>query len=109
MSENQFLMTTIPLRQLNTMVKVAVREAIKDMQPERVVPTLSKYITINGLQDLLEEETGKRPAKQTIYGLVSNRKIPSDKPTGGRELRFNREKIVLWLNNGRQMNHLKEG
>jgi hypothetical protein len=75
---------------------------------DKKTPTYPKNFGISVLQDLIEEETGKRPEKQTIYGLTYNRKIPFDKPPGTKQLRFNRDEIIKWLNNGRQVSHLKE-
>lgn len=72
-------------------------------------PTYPNNFGIDVLQNLMEEETGKRPAKQTIYGLVYRREIPFDKPSGTKQLRFNRDEVMEWLNNGRQVSHLKEG
>ena len=40
------------------------------------------------------------PAKQTIYGLVSNRKIPFHKR--GKRLIFSKKSIDSWLEDGRQ-------
>ncbi|MGQ7868956.1 helix-turn-helix domain-containing protein [Sunxiuqinia sp. sy24] len=40
------------------------------------------------------------PAKQTIYGLVSNRKIPFHKR--GKRLIFSKKSIDLWIAEGRQ-------
>lgn len=104
---NDVLFTPIRLSELEILIQNSVERALESNNPTPV--PIPKYLTVNGLLGLIEEETGKRPAKQTIYGLVSNRKIPFDKPIGRRELRFSRKKIIEWLNNGRQMNHLKEG
>ncbi|MGD9929563.1 MAG: helix-turn-helix domain-containing protein [Mangrovibacterium sp.] len=40
------------------------------------------------------------PAKQTIYGLVSNRKIPFHKR--GKRLIFSKKSIDLWIEESRQ-------
>ena len=60
---------------------------------------------IKGLLDYIEEQTGKRFARQTIYGLASSGNIPKEKH--GRELTFNLNHIDQWLNNGKSMKGLK--
>jgi len=67
---------------------------------------LPKFIDVQGLRNYLQEKIGKKPATQTVYGWVTNRKIPYEK--FGKELRFEVDRIDVWLNNGRQMNHLKD-
>jgi excisionase family DNA binding protein len=69
-------------------------------------PPIPKFLDVDGLKEHLLKKTGKKPATQTIYGWVSSRKIPYTK--FGKELRFEVTQIEEWLNNGRQMNHLKE-
>jgi excisionase family DNA binding protein len=39
-------------------------------------------------------------ARQTIYGLVYNRKIPFIKREGSRKLCFSRKALLVWLQNG---------
>lgn len=67
---------------------------------------LPKFFDVKGLQNYLEEQTGKKPATQTVYGWIANRKVPFTK--FGKELRFEVTKIEEWLSNGRKMNYLKE-
>jgi phosphorylcholine metabolism protein LicD len=50
--------------------------------------------------DKLIEYLPDHPAKQTIYGLVSNRKIPFHKR--GKRLIFSKKSIDRWLDNSRQ-------
>ncbi len=76
-----------------------IQNQINNLSPA-APPTPSK-VNVNGLQDYIEEKTGKRPAKATIYGLVYNRKIPFNK--GEKLLIFEVEKIDNWLENGRSM------
>ena len=105
---NDVLLSPIKLNELEVLIQNSVERALKGKQlaPDRNVP---KNFGIDGLLDLLEEETGKRPAKQTIYGLVYRREIPFDKPSGTKQLRFNRDEVMEWLNGGRQVSHLKQG
>ncbi len=52
------------------------------------------------LDELLEYLPGK-PAKQTVYGWVNNRKIPYEKH--GKFLYFRKSSIDLWIDNGRSI------
>ena len=49
--------------------------------------------------DELRDYLPKKPARQTIYGWVNDRKIPFEKH--GKYLYFRKSKIDLWINNGR--------
>ena len=42
-------------------------------------------------------------AKPTIYGLVSERKIPYSKR--GKKLYFSRKELLIWLTNGKRKTH----
>lgn len=106
MVSEQILMTSIPLRQLNTFIEVAVRKALSEVQENKQqTPAINpnKKLSIDQLIDYLPEH----PAKQTVYGWVSNRKIPYQKH--GSKLFFVQSDIDNWLDNGRVMSHLKDG
>ena len=96
---NDVLFTPIRLNQLELLIQNSVEKALK-AQRQPPVKT-NRFLTIDELIEFLPEH----PAKQTIYGLVSNRKIPYEKH--GKKLYFREFKIQEWLDNGRQMNHLK--
>ncbi len=49
----------------------------------------------------LENELPEKPARQTIYGWVNDRKIPFEKH--GRRLYFRKSSIDNWLANGRRI------
>lgn len=54
-------------------------------------------------QDLIPIEDAMKItnlAKQTIYGLVYNRKIPFIKREGSRKLCFSRKALLAWIQNG---------
>lgn len=51
--------------------------------------------------DQLRNHLPERPARQTVYGWVNDRKIPFEKH--GRRLYFRKSQIDNWLANGRQM------
>ena len=63
-------------------------------QPE---PEVDPLLTLSQLVEYLPE----KPAKQTVYGWVNDRKIPFEKH--GKRLYFRRSMIDHWLNNGRQV------
>lgn len=73
---------------------------------EKVIiePSVSDNIGIDTLLDLIEELTGHRTARQTVYGYINRRSIPFKKR--GKRLVFSREKIKAWLENGRSMQDL---
>lgn len=70
---------------------------------QRVIPQLQpkqdedRLFTIEQLQDYLPE----KPAKQTIYGWICNRKIPYQK--FGKRLFFRQSVIDVWTANGRKV------
>ena len=88
----------------------AMLKLLKEMSltPKVVESKYPENFGIDVLQDFIEEKTGKRPKKPTIYGRVYRREIPFNKPPGIKSLMFNRDEILNWLNNGRQVSHLKE-
>lgn len=65
-------------------------------QPE----TKDQLFTIEQFCDYLPE----KPARQTAYGWVNDRKAPFQKH--GRRLYFRKSDIDKWLSNGRQMKGL---
>ncbi|MCW3789475.1 hypothetical protein [Plebeiibacterium sediminum] len=77
---------------------------INNLTPPKPRPTKTN---LTGLQDYLKEQTGKKPARQTLYGMVSSRKIPFIKHKNSKELVFNLNHIDLWLENGKSMRGLK--
>jgi predicted DNA-binding transcriptional regulator AlpA len=56
-----------------------------------------KLMTIAELQSYLPE----KPARQTVYQWVNDRKVPYQKH--GKFLYFRKSTIDLWLNNGRHV------
>lgn len=58
---------------------------------------VDKLLDLNQLIDYLPE----RPAKQTIYCKVNDRRIPYEKH--GKKLYFRKSIIDKWCDNGRQM------
>lgn len=69
-----------------------------------IEPSVNDNIGIDTLLDLIEELTGHRTARQTIYGYINRRTIPYSKR--GKRLVFSRSQILLWLENGRSMQGL---
>lgn len=56
-----------------------------------------RLFTIEQFLDYLPE----KPARQTVYGWVNDRRIPYEKY--GKRLFFRKSKIDFWLSNGRKM------
>jgi hypothetical protein len=59
-------------------------------------------LTLEQCQDFIEQKTGRKPAKQTIYSHVCQRTMPFKK--FGKYLYFRKSVIDAWLSNARQMN-----
>jgi excisionase family DNA binding protein len=59
-------------------------------------PPIDGWMDIDGLIDYLPD----KPAKPTVYGWVSERKIPHHK--GGKKLRFLKSEIDAWLSEGKR-------
>lgn len=57
-----------------------------------------KLMNLEELREYLPE----KPAKQTIYGWVTDKKIPYERH--GKFLFFRKSHISEWLDNGRQIN-----
>lgn len=94
MDDNQFILSSIPLRQLNTMISVAVNEAMKSYKPEKAEqqePT-ERLLTVHEAAKFLNLTTA------TIYSKVSRGELPVMK----------RSKR-LYFSNIELMNYLKEG
>lgn len=60
-----------------------------------------KLFPLEVFQDYIQEKTGKRWARQTIYDNVLKRKIPFEKY--GKYLYFRKSAIDEWLANGRRV------
>lgn len=60
-----------------------------------------RLFPLEGFQEYIEEKTGKKWARQTVYDNVLKRKVPFEKH--GKYLYFRKSAIDAWLNNGRQV------
>lgn len=69
----------------------------RPLDPEQSDPLMP----VPGLQTYLEQKTGKRYARQTIYDLYCKNRIPGER--SGKYLYFRRSVIDRWLDNGRRM------
>ena len=79
-------------------VRQLFREELENYFAEnRTGETITKTDEIGGI-DLAIEITGL--AKPTIYGLVSERKIPHSKQ--GKRLYFSRQELLEWLKQGKR-------
>lgn len=84
---------------LTELIDFAVKKAVSQIKENDKPEEKDRYMTIEELQEYLP---GKKPAKQTIYGWVYNRKIPYKKV--GKPLYFLKSEIDEWIENGRMIN-----
>lgn len=82
-----------------------IESLLLDIKHKEIEPELThnpeRRLTIPQLIDYLPEH----PARQTVYGWVSNRKVPFQKH--GSRVFFVQKRIDEWLENGRVISHLK--
>jgi len=77
--------------------KIDLLLADRGKEPESV----DRLLTVEEYQKHIEERTGRRPAKQTVYDQVFKGKVPSERH--GKYLYFRKSSIDTWLDNGKQM------
>lgn len=97
MEEKQFILTSIPLRQLNAMISVAVSEALKAHQSQKAdigVPA-EKLLTVHEAADFLNLSV------PTIYSKVSRGELPVMKR--GKKLHFSNTELMQYLKDGRKL------
>lgn len=96
MDDKQFIMTSIPLRQLNTIICVAVNEAMKSYQPIQVDQTElpEKLLTV---QDAAKFLTLSVP---TIYSLISKGELPVMKRS--KRCYFSKKELIEYIRVGRR-------
>jgi predicted DNA-binding transcriptional regulator AlpA len=73
----------------------ALEKAISEKNETPVIP-VDRWLNIDELKEYLPDH----PAKATIYGWVSKRKIPFHK--GSKKLRFLQSDIDKWLSGGKR-------
>jgi hypothetical protein len=83
------------------MLPAAVQELSRKLdlllaQTQHQQPEADRLLTLDELINYLPE----KPAKQTIYGKINDRKIPYEKH--GKRLYFRQSTIDKWLANGRR-------
>ncbi|MDR2407929.1 MAG: helix-turn-helix domain-containing protein [Bacteroidales bacterium] len=75
----------------------SLEQAFLQMKSELKYPNpIDGWMDVDGLIDYLPD----KPAKPTVYGWVSERKIPHHK--GGKKLRFLKSEIDAWLSEGKR-------
>lgn len=70
-----------------------IQETIKSAKQDQKMP-----VQQNEFLDISEASNFLKMAKQTLYGLTSNRKIPFIKK--GKKVYFNKAEVITWLNEG---------
>ena len=93
MQETIFI--SLPLPQLQTLIVDCVNACLDANKPNTPTEPADRWFNVNELCSYLPDH----PAKQTIYGKVSNNEIPyyKDKKT----LRFLKSEIDRWLMKGK--------
>ena len=66
-------------------------------QDEKMPEQQNEFLNISEASDFL------KMAKQTLYGLTSNRQIPFIKK--GKKVYFNKGEVIAWLNEGKMKTH----
>lgn len=66
---------------------------------DRKTPIIDEDSLMN--MEILRDYLPDKPARQTVYGWVNEKKIPYEKY--GRRLYFRKSKIDKWIANGRQV------
>jgi hypothetical protein len=80
-------------------LRLLIREELSACQKlAKAEPEIDPLFTVSQCQDHILKMTGKRPARQTIYDKVYNRRIPFEKYS--KYLYFRRSTIDAWLQNG---------
>lgn len=70
-----------------------IERILQDKQ-EKKQPEI-KYMTVDGLRTYIEQQTGKLPARQTVYGWVFRNQIPNIKR--GKTVLFEKAVVDQWL------------
>lgn len=81
-----------------------IYQIVAEMQEQHshpVKPEEDRLMTLPEYQDYMFQKTGRKPARQTIYQSILDRKVPNEKY--GKYVYFRRSAIDDWLANGRQM------
>ncbi|MDO9187586.1 MAG: helix-turn-helix domain-containing protein [Bacteroidia bacterium] len=78
--------------ELSEIVQASVRKVLSEQTQSQ--PELQDLIPIDEAMKITNL------ARQTIYGLVYNRKIPFIKRTGSRKLCFSRKALLAWIQEG---------
>jgi excisionase family DNA binding protein len=89
MIENKIIV--IEKNDLEILIQDVVKNALDKSNSEQQIQ--NPFLDISEAADFL------KMAKQTLYGLTSNRQIPFIKK--GKKVYFNKSEIVAWLNEGK--------
>jgi excisionase family DNA binding protein len=82
--------------QLQTLVQDAIRKVITEQSPKTTIAPAP----VNDLLNITEAADFLHLAKPTIYGLVSQSKIPCMKK--GKKLYFSKAELMAWLQQGKR-------
>jgi len=76
---------------------------IQDVVKNALDKSNSEQQIQNPFLDISEAADFLKMAKQTLYGLTSNRQIPFIKK--GKKVYFNKGEVIAWLNEGKMKTH----
>ena len=96
MEEKQFILTSIPLQQLNTMISVAVNEALKIHLSQKVDVSESseQLLTVKEAAEFLNLSV------PTVYSKVSKGELPVMKRS--KRLYFSSQDLMNYIKEGRK-------
>jgi excisionase family DNA binding protein len=93
----QVTLETLPKHFANLANEVSLIKALLVAQATPPPPMQAVWMNMAELCNYIPDH----PAKQTVYGWVSNGTIPNHK--GGKKLRFLKSEIDLWLNGKKRL------
>ena len=93
--------TQITPFELESLIENSLRKIINATKPNTPTEPTDRWFNVNELCSYLPDQ----PARQTIYGKVSNNEIPHYKDA--KKLRFLKSEIDQWLKQGRKKTSLE--
>ncbi len=94
--DRESLIFNLTISELQSLIDEGVKKALEKLRCVKSCQNSQQ----NEILNLDEASKLTRLAKSTIYGLVSQRKIPFFKR--GRVLRFKRSELIEWIESGRK-------
>lgn len=102
MTTTSTLIQNVAPEELTEALRAIIREEFSRMGQKDVSLRYANEDPLLSIEQLIEY-LPEKPARQTAYGWVNDRKVPFEK--FGKRLYFRKSAIDQWLNNGRQISH----